>query len=136
MQHCCNSVMARRKTPSKSAILGILKEAGSPLSHDMLQDRLEKEMDRTTIYRILNRFHEDGVIHKVVCDDGKQYFSYCWRNDQNHNHFHFRCQKCGRVECLNKKIRIDLPKGYEAKTFNGVISGYCSNCKDKKIGSC
>lgn len=125
--------MARRKTPSKSAILGILKEAETALSHEMLQDKLEKEVDRTTIYRVLNRFHEDGVIHKVVCDDGKQYFAYCLnceRDEHYHNHFHFRCQQCGKVECLHKEMEVDLPKGYEVQSFNGVISGYCNDCQN------
>ena len=133
MQHCCNSVMVRRQTPSKSAILGILKESGTALSHDMLQGKLDKEIDRTTMYRILNRFHEDGVVHKVVCDDGKQYFAYCincGKDEHRHNHFHFRCQNCGKVVCLNNEMQVDLPNGYEAKTFNGVISGYCDDCKD------
>lgn len=135
MQQCCNRVMARRQTPSKSAILTILKEAGGgALSHDMLQDELEKNVDRSTIYRVLNRFHQDGVLHKVVCDDGKQYFAYCTNCEQekhHHNHFHFRCQNCGKVECLNEEIGIGLPKGYEAKTFNGIISGYCNDCQNR-----
>src|SRR5699024_5938086 len=135
MQQCCNSVMDRRQTPSTSAILSILKEAGAALSHDMLRNELEKEVDRTTIYRVLNRFHEDGIIHKVVCDDGKQYFAYCINceeDEHRHNHFHFRCQGCGKVECLNKEIEVNLPNGYEAKIFNGVISGYCKNCQNAK----
>ncbi len=132
MQLCCNSVMARRQTPSTSAILGILKNTGAALSHDMVQDELEMDVDRTTIYRVLNRFHEDGIIHKVVCDDGKQYFSYCincGQDEHNHNHFHFRCMDCGTVECLREEMEVSLPNGYEAKIFNGVISGYCSSCK-------
>lgn len=132
MQLYCNSAMARRKTPSTSAILSILKETGAALSHDMLQDELEMDVDRTTIYRVLNRFHEDGIIHKVVCDDGKQYFAYCincGQDEHNHNHFHFRCLDCGTVECLREEMEVSLPNGYEAKIFNGVISGYCSSCK-------
>lgn len=132
MQQCCSNIMSRRQTPSKSAILSILKEAGAALSHDMLQDELEKEVDRTTIYRVLNRFHEDGIIHKVIGDDGKQYFAYCIdceQDDHQHNHFHFRCLNCRKVECLNEEIKVGLPDGYEAKTFNGVITGYCNECK-------
>lgn len=127
--------MTRRKTPSKKAILNILKEAGEALSHEMLQEELEKDVNRTTIYRVLNRFHEDGIIHKVVCDDGKQYFAYCLncgKGKHHHNHFHFRCQNCGKVECLNKEMEVDLPSGYEVKSFNGVISGYCNQCQNTR----
>jgi hypothetical protein len=40
MLWCCNSIMTRRKTPSKSAILNILKEIETALSHEMLQAKL------------------------------------------------------------------------------------------------
>ncbi len=125
--------MKRRRTQSQAKILNILKSSGSALSHEMLQSELEAEMDRATIYRVLNRFYDDGLVHKVVGDDGIQYFAYCAgcdkpNNKHNHNHFHFKCLKCGNVECLQDKIQIPLPKGYVLKDFNGLISGYCNRC--------
>ncbi len=125
--------MKRRKTKSQEAILTILKDSKLALNHDMLQAKLKSKMDRATIYRILNRFSEDGLIHKIIGDDGKQYFAICINcGEQNkshsHNHLHFRCLKCGKVECLNNDIEISLPKEYTSKTFNGFISGYCNHC--------
>ena len=101
----------------------------------MLKGKLEQDVDRTTIYRILNRFDEDGIVHKVICDDGKQYFAYSGSrevNGKDHDHFHFRCRSCGKVECLSEKIEVDLPNGYEPEAFNGVVSGYCNNCLNSR----
>ena len=123
--------MSRRQTPTTSAVLQVLKQSKVALSHDMLNEELEQDIDRTTIYRILNRFEEDGLVHKVICDDGKQYFAYCsncGEEDHNHDHFHFRCTHCGKVECLDKEIKVDLPKKYKPEIFNGVISGTCNMC--------
>ncbi len=125
--------MKRRKTQSKTEILNALKTAKSALSHEMLQSELGESMDRATIYRVLNRFCEDGQVHKIVGDDGKQYFALCLNCDtageeHNHNHFHFRCIECGKVECLQDEIDIRLPKGYRAERLNGLISGLCDNC--------
>lgn len=125
--------MKRRNTPSQTEILNVLKSSGSPLSHDMLQAGLATKIDRATIYRILNRFCEDGLVHKVMDDEGKQYFAYCAgcdkpNNKHNHHHFHFKCLQCGTVECLQHQIRIPLPEGYVIKDFNGLISGYCKRC--------
>ncbi|WP_299435027.1 transcriptional repressor [uncultured Maribacter sp.] len=125
--------MKRRNTQSKTEILEALKSANSALSHDMIREKLSSEMDRATIYRVLNRFCDDGRVHRIVGDDGKQYFALCLNCDEekkehNHNHFHFRCLKCGTVECLTKEIEIPLPKGYVSQSFNGLISGICNGC--------
>lgn len=124
--------MKRRNTPSKTAVLAALEQANTALSHDKIQERLAGDMDRATIYRILNRFCDDGLVHRIVADDGKQYFALCESCDHNHhqhNHFHFRCLTCDQVECLTTEISVNLPAGYLAENFNGVISGYCGNCQ-------
>lgn len=124
--------MKRRQTATKSAVLNSLKEADAALSHDMIQERIEAEVNRATIYRILNRFCEDGLIHRIVADDGKQYFAVCQSckaDDHKHDHLHFRCLNCDKVECLDNEIELSLPGGYRATNFNGVVSGYCAVCK-------
>lgn len=125
--------MKRRNTQSKSEILAVLKDSYGAMSHDMIQAEIESEIDRTTIYRILNSFCEDGVIHRVVGDDGKQYFAMCVEHcehdkEHTHDHLHFRCTSCGKVECLPSKVHFDLPRGYSQKSFNAVVSGICAEC--------
>lgn len=124
--------MNRRNTPAKKAILDLLKSAHSALSQDMIEAEVKGEMDRVTIYRVLNRFCEDGITHKVLADDGKYYFALC--NDCNehkheHNHFHFRCISCDKVECLDEKVAVQLPKGYKMENVSGWVTGYCNNCQ-------
>jgi Fur family ferric uptake transcriptional regulator len=123
--------MARRKTQSTIEILSALKSAESAMSHQMIEDSLDIEVDRATIYRVLNRFYEDGMVHRVIGENGKQYFALCEncdKSDHNHDHFHFRCKKCGKVECLSKEIEIKLPMGYISENFNGMIAGTCASC--------
>lgn len=123
--------MKRRNTPKKAAVLSVLEDADGALSHDKLSEKLGNLMDRATIYRILNRFCDDGVVHRIVADDGKQYFAICEscsHEEHHHNHFHFRCLNCDTVECLTSEISLNLPRGYQAENFNGVISGKCSRC--------
>lgn len=124
--------MKRRNTPSKTAVLAALESAEAALSHDKLLELLEDTVDRATIYRILNRFCADGLTHRIIADDGKQYFALCedcsHHEEHSHNHFHFRCQRCERVECLSTEVSVNLPPGYRAENFNGVISGICGRC--------
>ncbi|WP_339705459.1 transcriptional repressor [uncultured Kriegella sp.] len=123
----------RRKTEAQTEILNVLKSSNTAVSHEMLQRELSSNIDRATIYRILNRFCEDGKVHKIVGDDGKQYFARCInchgrKHEHTHHHFHFRCTVCGSVECLKNEVDVMLPEGYVSETFHGVIAGRCSNC--------
>ncbi len=123
--------MKRRNTDSKKAILELLESSKSALSHDMIQGTISRNIDRATIYRVLNRFCEDKIVRRIVGDDGKQYFAYCINcveKKHKHNHFHFRCTQCGKVECLNEEVKVGLPEGYQMHNFNGIVSGLCSDC--------
>lgn len=123
--------MKRRNTQAKQEILNVLKESKSALSHEMVQSKIPSNTDRATIYRVLNRFCEDGIVHKIVADDGKKYFALCYdctKSIHYHDHLHFRCLECGKVECIKGEIRLPLPIGYVSKKFNGIVSGLCKNC--------
>lgn len=124
-------IMIKRNTKTKQLILESLKKTKSAVSQETLQKELGESVDRATIYRVLNSFCDDGIIHKILSDDGKFYFAFCVNCSEKahkHNHFHFRCLQCGKIECLPNEVDIKLPQGYQSVNFNGFISGYCSNC--------
>ncbi|GAA4312230.1 Fur family transcriptional regulator [Nibribacter koreensis] len=124
--------MKRRSTPTQQSILSLLQTAGSALSQDMIEQKLKGEADRVTIYRVLNRFCEDGITHRIVSDDGKYYFALCRsceKHHHTHDHFHFKCVTCLRVECLPEQVKLTLPQGYKAEQVNCWVSGYCASCQ-------
>lgn len=123
--------MKRRNTPVKAAILELLEESDIALSQDMIEQQLKIAADKVTIYRVLNRFCEDGITHRAVSEEGKNYYALCrscGHEEHTHDHFHFRCLLCDRVECLRETIVVKLPKGYKGVNMNCWISGYCKNC--------
>ncbi|RZJ55293.1 MAG: transcriptional repressor [Flavobacterium sp.] len=123
--------MKRRNTNSKDNVLSILKSANAALSQDMIEAAVNGEMDRVTIYRVLNRFCEDGIAHRAMADDGKYYFALCKGCKQErhtHDHHHFRCLSCSRVECLQDTVVAHLPEGYVQAGINSWVTGYCKSC--------
>jgi len=123
--------MKRRNTSSKDAVLSILTSKKKAMSQDAIVKQMDISVDRATIYRILNRFCEDGMVHKIVADDGKQYFAVCVKTDEISipgNHFHFRCKKCETIECLPGHVDYSLPKNYEVQQMNCVLIGVCNDC--------
>lgn len=123
--------MKRRNTPSKDAVLELLTRTGKAMSRDAIEKNIDVAIDRATIYRILNRFCEDGQVHKIVAEDGKQYFAVCIKCDDKafpQNHFHFRCKKCNTIECLQQAVHFSVPEGYHVESINCVLTGICKVC--------
>ena len=130
MQHCRNK-MKRRNTPTKEAVIAVLSASKRAMSQEAIEQKIEIEIDRATVYRALNQFCTDGIVHRIVADDGKQYFAICNKCDQQtlpDNHFHFRCTSCQSIECLQEMVQFSIPRGYQVEKFNCVLVGTCSNC--------
>lgn len=101
------------------------------MSQDMLEGAIAGRVDRVTIYRVLNSFCEDGIVHKATSDDGKAYYALCNGCKQEkhvHGHAHFRCLGCSMVECLPGEMTVTTPAGYTVATSNYWLSGYCAKC--------
>ena len=124
--------MPRRNTATQVAILDLLRQEDAALNHESITRRLVGPVDRVTVYRILNRFVDDGLVHRIVADDGRQYFASCeegcGHGRHDHGHLHFRCVVCDKVECLIEPVEFHLPPGYSADNFNIMVSGKCGTC--------
>lgn len=121
----------RRNTATQEAVLSVLRSKRRAMSHDAILKKMDIEADRATVYRILNRFCKDEIVHKVVADDGKQYFAVCTKDDSASipgNHFHFRCTKCETIECLPTSVEFSVPEKYIVQHTNCILVGVCKDC--------
>lgn len=123
--------MKRRNTPTKEAVLALLTTAGKAMSQDAIEKKIDVTIDRATIYRVLHRFCEDGILHKIVAEDGKQYFAVCINCEEKSmaaHHFHFQCTSCETIECLSTPVQFSLPEGYDVQSVNCILTGVCKDC--------
>lgn len=124
-------MLKRRNTATKEAVLSILTSKRRAMSQDAIIQQMSVNADRATVYRILNRFCEDEIVHKIVADDGKQYFAVCAKCDEKTipaNHFHFRCTKCETIQCLPALVEFSVPRKYKVQRMNCVLIGVCKDC--------
>lgn len=124
-------IMKRRNTPTQEAVLNLLANTNKAMSQDAIEKQIAIDINRATIYRILNRFCEDGVLHKIVAEDGKQYFAVCINCSERKlpiHHFHFRCTLCETIECLPMEVNFKAPAGYQVDNVTCIISGVCKEC--------
>jgi Fur family ferric uptake transcriptional regulator len=103
------------------------------LAHSDLEDTLNSQFDRVTIYRTLKTFLDKDLIHKVLDDSGVTKYALCSQEEEHHNHehVHFKCEKCGETTCLDSigLPKISLPEGFKKREMNLLIQGSCSKCQ-------
>lgn len=121
-----------RNTTAKTEILKLINNSQSALSHSEIQTLLNGLCDRVTIYRVLDRLTEEGLIHKVVNVDGTVRYAECHAcssTEHHHNHIHFSCEQCDSVTCMdNVEPSFSLPKNYKVHAVNFTVSGICPQC--------
>lgn len=122
---------AERVTPARVTILELLLGAANALSHQEIVELLatgKHNIDRVTVYRVLDWLVARQLAHKVAGDDRVWRFNAV--NDEKHIHPHFHCNHCGKLSCLsNVQINIGfLPAGYTLTGAETIIQGFCPSC--------
>ncbi len=126
-----------RRTPVRGGVLELLEKAGRPLGAVDLLEKLPPHTDAVTVYRTLNTFTQKHIIHRVRGED--RIWRYALGNpapSKQHQHPHFVCEMCGKVECLNESR---IPAGFVAGLGVGgryavnyaevVLHGTCPKCR-------
>lgn len=124
-----------RITNCRKEVLSTFLEKQSALSHSDLEEVLNKDFDRVTLYRTLKTFLDKDLIHKVMDDSGATKYALCTHTPEgehshDHDHVHFKCERCGKTICIEEAVlpKILLPKGYINKETNLLILGICDKC--------
>ena len=120
-----------RVTKTRIRILDILETQAMPMAHtDILQQA--PDMDRVTLYRVLDALVEAGLVHRVQGTDGTWRFCAHDASAQGcpGGHLHFLCEKCGRMFCItDQKIpHCHLPEGFTVSHKQMLILGICHQC--------
>ena len=127
--------MNRRTTKQREAILKILSDTISHPTADQIYDEVRKEIpniSKGTVYRNLQVLREGGFISELNLNGTLSRFEV-----KQESHYHFRCQKCGRVfdldEPVDKKLdqRIARKTGFTVSHHQTEFRGLCKDCQQK-----
>jgi len=122
-----------RSTPNRQSILRLFLNKEHALSHADIENEIDDNLDRVTVYRTLKTFLNKGLIHKVLDDEGSLKYAlcndHCSTQEHHHDHVHFKCTRCGQTNCLDVEVpMVKLPKEYRIKEVNLLIQGICDLC--------
>ena len=120
-------------TAMRILVLELLLQQNSAVSLSDIEKSLETA-DRTTIYRTLKTFGQNGLIHIIEDGTGTPKYALCVEDCTTHEHHdmhvHFYCNSCKETFCLpdHKIPDISLPPGFFPAEMNLVVKGICENC--------
>ncbi len=123
-----------RPTSVRIDVLEVFVHNPHALSEKDLEEVLSDRCNRVTIYRTLKSFLDRGIIHKVLDDNNIVKYAVCTETCTNHvhdhEHVHFKCEKCGHTICLENipLQEVKLPSGYSRHESNMLVLGTCKAC--------
>jgi len=125
-------------TPQRRAILDVVAEnVGKHLSTEEIYDLVKDccpEIGLATVYRTLLLLSEMGVLSKIDLDDGCVRYELN-QHDDDHQHHHLICTKCGAVlevvVDLLDALEAEIEQNYEFKITGHKVKffGECKNCR-------
>ena len=120
-----------RKTKSVKLLLAEFEKNSSAISVITLIERLGSEMNKTTIYRVLDKLEDDGFLHSFLGKNGHKWYAKCnGCSSSIHRdiHPHFQCLVCGKVDCLPVEISIPNIPNYKVDVSQVLLQGTCESC--------
>lgn len=120
-----------RNTKSVKSILELFDSTEEAYSGVDLIERFESQMNKTTVYRILERLEIQGLIHSFTDNAGLRWYakcSNCGSDNHNDKHPHFQCTDCGKIECLDSEIVIPDVSKHRIDTADLLLTGQCEDC--------
>lgn len=128
-------------TASRKKILEFLKERDDrTVTAADVSEYLESQsssVNRTTIYRYLDKLAREGIIMKYVAEKGSQSsYQYVKPGRRCSEHLHLKCIRCGRIIHLDCHFMEEISRhileehDFSLQCQNSVLYGVCRECKE------
>ena len=122
-----------RKTKTVKLVLELFRKKKYALPVVDIVSIFANKMNKTTVYRILQRLEDSGILHSFVDKQGlKRYAKGDQRKSNSTNqiiHPHFLCDDCGISICLPLEISTPSLPNYTINSSDHLYSGQCQDCK-------
>jgi Fur family transcriptional regulator, ferric uptake regulator len=124
-----------RVTQHRLLVLDWLSIQKGPVTLLELNRKFADTINRITLYRILNDLSEIKAIKLFFGQDGHKYIEQATTSTGSDgkvhpSHFHFQCNQCEHVYCLDDILVKNLPTGFNLSMEQSVLIGICEQCHD------
>ena len=122
-----------RKTKTVELVLKLFKKVDYAIPVVDVVSTFASKMNKTTVYRILQRLEDSGILHSFVDNQGlKRYAKGDQRKSNSANqiiHPHFLCDDCGISSCLPIEISTPSIPNLIIKSSEQLYLGQCKDCQ-------
>ena len=128
-----------RNSRQRQAILKFLRSVSSHPTAEQVFEEVKKDVPNVglaTVYRNLKLLHDEGVVAEIGDIHGTIHF-----DGNTVEHYHFRCDRCGRIQDVPEPVDRAVEKRVAEKTGLKVthhhleLGGICLDCQVKKEAS-
>jgi len=125
--------MIRRETKQRTAIIRILKNTRSHPTADQIYNEVRKSLpniSKGTVYRNLQVLQEEGAVTELNIEEALSRYE-----AKQESHYHFRCEKCGKVFDLDEPVNTELNErigkrtGFKVSHHQTEFRGLCKGCQ-------
>ena len=114
---------------NKQKILEIISTFSCPISAKIILEKFDNKVNKTTIYRNIEKLLNEGIILEDFWKNGEKLYSI----KQNHHH-HFICNKCWKKENIWCFIDLEIKNlekqfWFKVKNHSLVLNGVCKECR-------
>jgi Fur family ferric uptake transcriptional regulator len=120
-----------RKTQAVRLLLDEFEKDSNAISSTELIKRLNSKINKTTVYRLLDKLEDDGLLHYFIDTNGVKWFAKCKscsKYEHRDVHPHFQCTECGSVDCLEIKVTIPEIPNRKINNSHVLFLGQCELC--------
>ena len=127
----------RRMTRQRQLVMDVLDESQEHLDAEALYERVKARDPRiglATVYRTLSLLKRIGLVEEHRLGEEHGHFE----SVPEQPHYHFTCQKCGRVIEFGASSVLDVvqslseEQGIQVTDVHVFLRGYCDRCRDKE----
>jgi Fur family peroxide stress response transcriptional regulator len=122
-----------RGSKQRDTILRVVMNSNDHPRADWVYDQVRREIPNIsmgTVYRNLKSLAKSGEIRQLDLADGTSRF-----DGNNDSHYHFRCEKCGRIFDLDEPVdqsisqRVAKNTGFKVYRQRMELIGLCNACQ-------
>lgn len=120
-----------KTTQARIWVLKLIEDQGEPVDSQFLINSIQKsfQVDKVTVFRILNILTEHGIIRRLDFGEGKSRYEF-----NTKDHHHLICQDCGKIEDISDcniaslEKEINQKKQFLVKLHTLEFYGLCKDC--------
>lgn len=129
-------IVSLKLTKQRKEILDLIQASDGHMTADQIHSKLKEHnvsIGIATVYRNLNVLYEEHLVNRVRHPE----LGYIY--DKNvHDHYHFRCVRCNRIEDVDLEYQDKLHKivenelGCKVERHDINFEGVCRECLNKE----